>query len=83
MSTKVNVNVRIDKDVKENASQIAKDMGTNLSTIMNMYLLKFTREKRIDISLNDDVITSFDSKEAEKIESLDNFNSFMDSVSWK
>lgn len=83
MSTKVNVNVRIDKDLKEEASNLAKSMWTNLSTVLNMYLVKFSREKRLDISIDDDIITSMNWDELDKIKSLDNFNTFLSSVSWK
>jgi antitoxin component of RelBE/YafQ-DinJ toxin-antitoxin module len=41
MSTKVNVNIRLDKDIKEKAMKIAKEKGTTLSNILNMYLIDF------------------------------------------
>ncbi len=83
MSTKVNVNVRIDKDLKEEASNIARSMGTNLSTVLNMYLIKFSREKRLDISIDEDMMTSMNDDEIKQITSLSNFNTFFSSISWK
>jgi len=83
MSTKVNVNVRIDKDLKEEASNLARSMWTNLSTVLNMYLVKFSREKRLDISIDDDLITSMKDDEINQIKSLENYNTFISSISWK
>ena len=38
MATKVNVNIRLDKELKEKAKIIAKRKGTTLSQILNMCL---------------------------------------------
>lgn len=83
MATKVNVNIRIDKNLKEESSNLAHAMWTNLSTILNMYLIKFNREKRLDISLDQDEITSMNEDEIASLKTLDNFDTFFSSVSWK
>ena len=43
------INFKTDAQVKESAQAIAKEMGVSLSAILNMYLTKFVREKRLDI----------------------------------
>lgn len=52
---KVNVNIRLDQVLKDSASQLAQEMGTNLSTVINMYLVKFTREKKIEIGIDENI----------------------------
>ncbi|MBQ7075158.1 type II toxin-antitoxin system RelB/DinJ family antitoxin [bacterium] len=42
-------NLRIEKDLKEQASDLAKQMGVSLSTIMTLLLQKFVKEKRIEV----------------------------------
>ncbi|MDD2565502.1 MAG: hypothetical protein PHZ26_02810 [Candidatus Gracilibacteria bacterium] len=86
MSQKINVNIRIDKDLKDNASLLANQLGTNLSTILNMFLVKFTIEKKFEIgtgNISDTQFINFDNNEAQQLESLDNFNSFISSVKGK
>jgi addiction module RelB/DinJ family antitoxin len=38
---------RIDKKVKKEAQILAREMGTNLSNIINMYLTQFVKERKI------------------------------------
>ena len=38
---------RIDSKIKKEAQDLAREMGTNLSNIINMYLAQFVKEKRI------------------------------------
>lgn len=42
--------VRTDKNTKDQANEIAKNLGIPLSTIMNAYLLQFIRDKKIAFS---------------------------------
>ncbi len=46
---KVMMNIKTDKEVKENAQEIAREIGVPLSTIVNAYLKEFicTREVRL------------------------------------
>lgn len=82
--SKVNVNIRLDQELKNNASLLAREMWTNLSTVLNMYLVKFTRERKLEIWLdNQTEFNSFDNEEVKNIEWLSNFSSFMDSIKWK
>lgn len=82
--SKVNVNIRLDQELKNNASLLAREMWTNLSTVLNMYLVKFTREKKLEIWINNETeFESFNNEEVKNIEWLSNFSSFMDSIKWK
>lgn len=51
MSQKISVNLRLDRDVKDSATLLAQDLGTNLSTIMNMFLVKFVVEKKFEVGV--------------------------------
>lgn len=46
MTTKVLLTVKTDKKLKEEAQQVAKDMGVPLGTIINAQLRALTRERR-------------------------------------
>lgn len=49
-----NLNVRVDKNVKNDAERIFKDLGLNMSTAINMFLRASIREQGlpIDVKLN-------------------------------
>lgn len=49
MST-TTLSIRTDKDVKERASQIYKELGLNISTATNMFYLATIRENGLPIS---------------------------------
>jgi addiction module RelB/DinJ family antitoxin len=44
------INVKADKDVKEKAFKVSKELGLPLSTIINAFLKQFIREKTITFS---------------------------------
>lgn len=44
------INVKADKDIKEKAQIIAKDLGMPLSTIINAFLKDFVRNKSVYFS---------------------------------
>lgn len=44
------INIKADKEVKEDAKKIAKEMGFSLSAIINAYLKQFIRNKEIHFS---------------------------------
>ena len=50
MSTTM-ISVKIEKELKENASKIAKDLGFSLSAIINASLKKLVREKKVEFDL--------------------------------
>lgn len=52
--TKVNTTIRLDFDLKTEASSIAKELGTNLNTVISLYLKNtFLIDKWISVSLRD------------------------------
>lgn len=56
---KVTASVKIDKDIKEEASKLANDLGLTFSGVVNAFLTNFVKEKRLVISqepeLNDSI----------------------------
>ena len=51
--SKVIANLRIEKNLKEQASDLAKQMGVSLSTIMTLLLQKLVKEKIIEVWLDE------------------------------
>jgi len=49
--TTTNLNIRTEKDVKEQANQIFSDLGLNMTTAINMFLRTTIRENGIPFSL--------------------------------
>ena len=41
------INVKIKKELKENAQKLARDLGLSLSTVINAYLRQFMRNKSV------------------------------------
>jgi len=66
-SQKINANFRIEEDLKNSASELAKEMWTSLSSVVNMFLKKFVREKKIEINLNssNDIWNKYDNAKKE------------------
>ncbi len=56
-STKVIANLRIDTELKQQAFEIANQMGLSLSAVMSLLLRKFVLEKRIEIWLDENWFT--------------------------
>lgn len=48
------VNFRVEDEVKANAEKALKEMGLNMSTAINLFLVKVAREKRIPFEVNAD-----------------------------
>jgi addiction module RelB/DinJ family antitoxin len=46
--------IRIDPKIKAQAQKLAKELGTNLSTIVNMQLRQFVRQKRLRVGQDDE-----------------------------
>ncbi|OGZ56319.1 MAG: hypothetical protein A3H64_00540 [Candidatus Ryanbacteria bacterium RIFCSPLOWO2_02_FULL_45_11c] len=46
------INIKADKETKEKAHKVARELGLPLSTIINAYLRQFTRNKEIYFSLS-------------------------------
>lgn len=49
---KTMLNIKIDKEVKDEAKKIADTMGIPLGTIANILLRQFIRDKEINVSLS-------------------------------
>jgi len=45
--SKVTINIKADRDIKEKAQKTAKELGMPLSTIINAYLNQFVRTKEV------------------------------------
>lgn len=41
------INIKADKDIKEEAFKVAKEMGLPLSTIVNAFLKQFIRDRQV------------------------------------
>lgn len=49
---KTTTSIKIDKDIKENASRLASEMGLSLSSVINATLKKFVDERRVVLSVS-------------------------------
>ncbi len=49
MNTKTVISVRIDREVKESAQEVAKSAGLTLSTLVNAYLRQVVATRRIEL----------------------------------
>lgn len=54
MADKVNVNFRMDKDLKDNFEKVLEDIGLNATTAFTIFAKKVSREKRIPFELTAD-----------------------------
>lgn len=43
------INIRVDKDLKDSAQEVAKSAGLNLSTLVNSYLRQVVATRRIEL----------------------------------
>ena len=50
-----NLNIRVDKDIKDQADKIYSELGLNMTTAINMFLRTTIREHGIPFSLKLDV----------------------------
>ncbi len=55
---KTTINIKADKEVKEKAQKVARDLGMPLSTIINAYLNQFIRTKEIHFYLEGELKSS-------------------------
>lgn len=49
-TNKTVLNVKTDKEVKEEAQKLAKELGVPLSTVVNGYLRQFIRDREVTFS---------------------------------
>ncbi len=48
---KTTINIKADKEIKEKAQKVARDLGMPLSTVINAYLHQFIRTKEVHFYL--------------------------------
>lgn len=53
MAETINVTIRIDRDVKENAEKMFNDFGMNLSTAFNIFARQALRQGKIPFEIYD------------------------------
>jgi len=49
----INVTIRLDRDVKENAEKLFADLGMNLSTAFNVFARQALRQGKIPFEISD------------------------------
>lgn len=49
------INIKTDREVKEKAQEIAKELGLPLSSVVNAYLKEFVRERTVRFSVEPQV----------------------------
>jgi len=83
------INIKTDKEVKEEAQQIAKELGIPLSTVVNSYLKDFIRGRSFTASLEPQLKpevwdemkkTVNDAKEGKNISPV--FDNTQDALKW-
>ena len=47
---KTTINIKADKEVKENAQEVARDLGVPLSVVINAFLKEFIRNRSFSFS---------------------------------
>jgi len=53
MANTINVTIRLDRDVKENAEKMFNDFGMNLSTAFNIFARQALRQGKIPFEIYD------------------------------
>jgi DNA-damage-inducible protein J len=54
MSETINVTIRLDREIKENAEKLFDDFGMNLSTAFNVFVRQALRQGKIPFEIYDD-----------------------------
>lgn len=63
MNNSTNLNIRIDKNVKETSEKVFEDLGLNMTTAINMFLRQVIRVNGIPFEIKGDSIKQLDKKE--------------------
>lgn len=79
----VNINIRVDKEIKEEAEKLFKELGINTSVAINMFLVKCINEKGIPFNVNMENGNSKDTIEKFNIKKLSSFLSEVDYITDK
>lgn len=54
MAQTVNVNFRLDEEVKKSMEQVCSDLGLSMSSAFTIFAIKVSREKRIPLDISID-----------------------------
>ena len=63
MNNSTNLNIRIDKTIKETSEKVFEDLGLNMTTAINMFLRQVIRVNGIPFEIKGDSIKQLDEKE--------------------
>ncbi len=63
MAETINVTIRLDKEVKENAEKLFNDLGMNLSTAFNIFARQALRQGKIPFEIYDPFYSPENQKE--------------------
>ncbi len=79
---KTTINIKADKEVKEKAQKVARDLGMPLSTVINAYLHQFIRTKEVHFYLEGELKSStkrrLDRLQKEALEGKNTSSAFSD-----
>ncbi len=53
MAATINVTIRLDREIKENAEKLFDDFGMNLSTAFNIFVRQALRQGKIPFEIHD------------------------------
>ena len=56
MAETINVTIRLDREVKENAEKMFNGFGMNLSTAINIFIRQALRQRKIPFEIYDPLI---------------------------
>lgn len=81
------INFKTERGIKEKAQKVAKQMGLNLTDIMNIYLRDFIRNKELNIKIEEpteetakDIATAL--KEIKEGKTSPTFENIKDAIKW-
>ena len=66
MSETINVTIRLDRQVKENAEKLFNDFGMNLSTAFNIFARQTLRQRKIPFEIGDPFYSNRNQSELSK-----------------
>ncbi len=84
--SKVAISVKVDKEIKESAQEVAKQMGLNLSSLVNAYLHQVVRTRHVELYAPEQMTPHLEKqlkgveerrKKGQVSESYDNIDDFM------
>ena len=83
MAENINVNIRMDKELKQQADELFSELGLNMTTAINMFTRQAVRQGKIpfEISLTPNAETIEAMEEARKISKDPDIKGYRDSAS--